>query len=98
MLPYGQSWRKWRRSQHSSLHARASLSYKPIQSLESKLSMHQILETPSNFERHLQRYAASVATSVAYGRRVESVDEWIVKENMESMDCMLPTLVLQMIT
>lgn len=33
------------------------------------------------------RFAASVVTSVTYGRRVESVDEWIVKENMESMDC-----------
>ncbi|OBZ66931.1 3-hydroxyphenylacetate 6-hydroxylase [Grifola frondosa] len=38
------------------------------------------------YERHLQRYAASVATSVTYGRRVESVDEWIVRENMAAMD------------
>lgn len=35
-----------------------------------------------------RRYAASVATSVTYGRRVESVDEWIVRENNEAMDCM----------
>ena len=87
MLPYGPGWRKWRRSQHSSLHSRASLSYKSIQSLESKLALEQILESPKDYEKHLQRYAASVATSVAYGRRVESVDEWIVKENMDSMDC-----------
>ena len=33
------------------------------------------------------RFAASVATSVTYGRRVESVDEWIVRENMAAMDC-----------
>ena len=26
---------------------------------------------------------------MTYGRRIESVDEWIVKENMESMDCEL---------
>lgn len=36
-----------------------------------------------------RRYAASVVTSVSYGRRVESVDEWIVKENNDSMDCEL---------
>lgn len=48
--------------------------------------MQQILDMPEGYEKHLQRYAASVATSVAYGRRVESVNEWIVKENMESMD------------
>lgn len=35
------------------------------------------------------RYAGSVATSAAYGRRVESVDEWIVKENMAAMECEL---------
>lgn len=35
----------------------------------------------------MTRFAASVVTSVTYGRRVDSVDEWIVKENMEAMDC-----------
>ena len=37
----------------------------------------------------LLRFAASVATSVTYGRRVDSVNEWIVKENMDAMDCKL---------
>lgn len=34
-----------------------------------------------------------MVTSVTYGRRVESVEEWVVKENMASMDCesALPT-------
>lgn len=26
-------------------------------------------------------------TSVTYGRRVNSIDEWIVKENIAAMDC-----------
>lgn len=33
------------------------------------------------------RYAASVVTSVTYGKRIDSVDEWVVKENMRAMDC-----------
>ena len=33
------------------------------------------------------RFAASIATSVAYGRRVDSADDWIVKENMNAMEC-----------
>ncbi len=38
-------------------------------------------------DKHTSRFAASIATSVSYGRRVESIDEWIVKENMAAMDC-----------
>lgn len=49
--------------------------------------LQQLAETPKNFERHIKRYAASVVTSVSYGRRVESMDEWIVVENNQSMDC-----------
>ena len=58
-----------------------------MQNLESKQLMHQLLTDPPHFEKHLQRYAASVVTSFSYGRRVESVDEWVVQENMAAMDC-----------
>ncbi|KIJ63674.1 hypothetical protein HYDPIDRAFT_175981 [Hydnomerulius pinastri MD-312] len=90
MLPYGEPWRKWRKVLHSGFHARRSDTYRDIQSLESKMSMYQILTEPKNWERHLQRYAASVVTSVSYGRRVDSIDEWIVKENNEAMDFPIP--------
>ncbi|KAG5720474.1 Steroid 17-alpha-hydroxylase/17,20 lyase, partial [Termitomyces sp. T112] len=39
-----------------------------------------------HYEQHLQRFAASVVSSVTYGRRVDSVEEWVVKENMAAMD------------
>ncbi|KAH7912492.1 cytochrome P450 [Hygrophoropsis aurantiaca] len=86
MLPYGEPWRKWRKVLHSGFHARRSDTYRDIQSLESKISLQEILNQPKKWEQHLQRYAASVVTSVSYGRRVNSIDEWIVKENMEAMD------------
>ncbi|KAL0946074.1 hypothetical protein HGRIS_012347 [Hohenbuehelia grisea] len=86
MLPYGEAWRKWRKILHSAFHARRADTYRGIQSDESKIMMHQMLHDPEHFERHLQRYAASVVTSVAYDRRVDSVDEWIVQENMQAMD------------
>ncbi|KAL4260675.1 cytochrome P450 family protein [Pleurotus pulmonarius] len=86
MLPYGEEWRKFRKILHSGFHARKSEEYQPIQSLESKIMMHQILAEPKNYERHIQRYAASVVTSVTYGRRIDSVDEWVVRENMRAMD------------
>ncbi|KII91472.1 hypothetical protein PLICRDRAFT_696507 [Plicaturopsis crispa FD-325 SS-3] len=86
MLPNNDQWRRWRKVLHSGFHSRRAEAYKPIQSLESKYMLAQFLDNPIDYERHLQRFAASVVTSVVYGRRVESVDEWIVKENMEAMD------------
>ncbi|KAL1939407.1 hypothetical protein VTO73DRAFT_9963 [Trametes versicolor] len=71
---------------HSGFHSRRADTYNEIQSLESIVLLHDLMTDPAHFERHLQRYSASVATFVAYGRRVKSVDEWIVKENMAAMD------------
>ncbi|KAG5220374.1 cytochrome P450 [Salix suchowensis] len=98
MLPYGEEWRKWRKILHSGFHARKSDEYQPIQSLESKIMMHQILTEPKGYERHIQRYAASVVTSVTYGKRIDSVDEWIVRENMRAMDCALHRVPSHIIT
>ncbi|RPD53731.1 cytochrome P450 [Lentinus tigrinus ALCF2SS1-7] len=86
MLPYGEGWRKWRKVLHSGLHSRRAEDYKEMQSLECIVLLHELLTDPANYERHLQRFAASVATTLTYGRRVDSADEWIVKENMEAMD------------
>lgn len=40
----------------------------------------------------LFRYAASVAVSLSYGKRVHSMDEWIVRENVAAMDCKISSL------
>ncbi|KAL0067441.1 hypothetical protein AAF712_005428 [Marasmius tenuissimus] len=86
MLPNNENWRKWRRILHNGFHVRRVDSYKDIQSLESKAMLYDLLVDPKAYEKHIQRYAASVVTSVTYGRRVETVDEWVVRENMEAMD------------
>ncbi|KAH9887564.1 cytochrome P450 [Cubamyces lactineus] len=86
MLPYGEGWRKWRKVLHNGFHSRRADTYNEIQSLESTVLLHELLTEPEQYEQHLQRFAASVATSVTYGRRVTSVDEWIVRENMAAMD------------
>ncbi|KAA1474399.1 cytochrome P450 [Dentipellis sp. KUC8613] len=93
MLPVGEGWRKFRRVYHTGFHSRKANTYRDIQSLESKLLMHQLLHEPNDYERHVQRYAASVVVSVSYGKRIDSVDEFIVKENMDSM-ALSPTFLL----
>jgi hypothetical protein len=66
---------------------RQSETYRPVQSLESKVLMHDLLRTPGDYRKHLERYAASVIVTVTYGRRVEDVTtDAVVRRNAEAMD------------
>ena len=40
-----------------------------------------------DFTDRISRYAASIIVSVAYGRRIDTVDDWIVTENVASVTC-----------
>ncbi|KAL2020641.1 hypothetical protein VTK56DRAFT_8131 [Thermocarpiscus australiensis] len=87
MAPYSAFWRRWRKLLHSGFMQRRSESYRPIQSLESKVLMHELLTNPADFRTHLERYAASVIVTVTYGRRVEDVrTDAVVRMNAESME------------
>ncbi|AEO67375.1 uncharacterized protein THITE_2116283 [Thermothielavioides terrestris NRRL 8126] len=87
MAPYSAFWRRWRKLLHSGFMQRQSEAYRPIQSLESKVLMHELLTDPARFRTHLARYAASVIVTVTYGRRVEDVDtDAVVRMNDEAMD------------
>jgi len=86
MAPYSPFWRRWRKLLHSGFMQRQSETYRPIQSRESKVLMHDLLNDPQNFREHLERYAASVIITVTYGRRVEDVKtDKVVRMNAESM-------------
>ncbi|KAF5379528.1 hypothetical protein D9615_006569 [Tricholomella constricta] len=92
LRPNDGKWRKWRKILHEGFHYRRAQTYQEIQSLESKVMMRDILQSPENYEKHFQRFAASVITSVTYGQRVDSVDEWIVKENMNESGLSFPVV------
>ncbi|KAK1676787.1 cytochrome P450 [Colletotrichum godetiae] len=86
MASYSPFWRRWRKLLHSGFMQRQSETYRPVQSLESKVLMHELLTTPRDFRRHLERYAASVIVTVTYGRRVEGIaTDIVVQRNAESM-------------
>ena len=87
MAPYGPFWRRWRKLLHSGFMQRQSETYRPVQSLESNVLMHELLKTPEDFRTHLERYAASVIVSITYGRRVEDVKtDIVVRRNAEAME------------
>lgn len=87
MAPYSNFWRRWRKLLHSGFMQRQSETYRPIQALESKVLMHELLTNPKDYRTHLERYAASVVVTVTYGRRVEDVrTDAVVKMNAEAME------------
>ncbi|OIW27073.1 cytochrome P450 [Coniochaeta ligniaria NRRL 30616] len=87
MAPYGPFWRRWRKLLHSGFMQRQSETYRPIQSMESNVLMHELLTNPEDFRTHLERYAASVIVSITYGRRVEDVKtDIVVRRNAEAME------------
>jgi hypothetical protein len=52
---------------------KASDTYKPIQSLESKQLMVELVKSPARYREHIERFATSVAVVVTYGRRVHDI-------------------------
>ncbi|GAA5836682.1 hypothetical protein JCM11251_002697 [Rhodosporidiobolus azoricus] len=87
MSGYNDNWRRWRKVLHGSFMQKAADNYKPIQHLESKQLMNDLLHQPEGFRDHLERYAASVIVTINYGRRVHNVwTDRVVCENRRSMD------------
>ncbi|KAJ7487924.1 cytochrome P450 [Mycena latifolia] len=69
----GPFWKRWRRVLHGSFMQKASDTYKPIQSLESKQMMSELVKNPTKYRNYLERYATSVVVVVTYGRRVHNI-------------------------
>ena len=99
--PYNEYWRRLRKmfhlrykcradvdSNHIGLMKSAALSYRPIQENESKRLAMDLVRNPTMFERHLERYAASVVMTVAYGRRVDHMNDPAVQMVLEMMQYM----------
>ncbi|KAK3704007.1 hypothetical protein LTR37_014110 [Vermiconidia calcicola] len=78
-MAYGPSYRTVRRIAHSLLNITISTSYQPIQDLESKQLMYDLLHDPDNFYDHNRRYSSSVVVTATYGHRIPNWDAEIVK-------------------
>jgi len=84
-MPYGDKWRKHRRLLHGGLMAKSLQNYKPIQELESKRMVLDMIRTPEKYEKHLDRYSTSVVVLVDYGRRVDTPEDPLVKNVLTAM-------------
>lgn len=73
-------WRVHRKLMHAGVGSQAVRGYRAIQDGESKVVALDLLRDPANFVKHLERYATSVVSVIAFGRRVARADDPIITE------------------
>ncbi|KAF2259695.1 cytochrome P450 [Lojkania enalia] len=73
--PFGEEFLLHQRLEATVLSPRASACYTPVQDLESKVLLKNLLST-NNFPKQYERFTASVVYSLTYGFRIVTGDEW----------------------
>lgn len=77
---YDDMWRLDRRLYHANLNMNAVHRYVPYQSVETLQLCIDLLDDPGHFFEHIKRTATSVASSLSYGFRINSVDSPIMAQ------------------
>ncbi len=78
-MPYGKLWRSIRSVTHQALTAKSANAMKPSQDLESVRYVYDILTDSGDFWNHVKRYTSSVIMYATYGKRVETLDDPLLK-------------------
>lgn len=73
-MEYGPRYRVVRKITHALLNSTIATSYQPIQDLESKQLLYDMMKEPEHFYDHNRRYSASVIITATYGHRIDSWD------------------------
>jgi len=73
-------WRIHRKLMHIGVGVQSVRGYRGIQNNESKIVALDFLKTPTEYVKHLERYATSVVSIIAFGRRVSSYNDPIITE------------------
>ncbi|KAI0136155.1 cytochrome P450 [Xylariales sp. AK1849] len=78
-------WRVHRKLMHHGVGVQSVRRYQEFQNNESKLVAYDFLDTPDDYVKHFERYATSVVSIIAFGRRVESSNDPIITEVIAGM-------------
>ncbi|KAF2195136.1 putative O-methylsterigmatocystin oxidoreductase [Zopfia rhizophila CBS 207.26] len=77
LRPFDEEFLLHQRLAASILSPRASACYTPLQDLESKVLLKNLLSTNANdFPRQYERFSASIVYALTYGFRIVTGDEW----------------------
>ncbi|KAL3459719.1 cytochrome P450 [Aspergillus heterothallicus] len=80
LLGYSERWRRGRKMMHHLTMVNNANSYQPMQSLESKRMLYDLLQDPSRYELWFQRYASGLIFRLAYGNIIRTGEESHVQE------------------
>lgn len=83
--PYGKEWSIRRKLLHQALTPKSLRLYKPVQTAEASRLCHQLLETPANWEKLLERFTSSIVFCVAYGHRIDSLNAEVIHQRFKFM-------------
>jgi len=78
LRPYGEEFLLHQRLEATVLSPRASKTYTPLQDMESKQLLMNLLTT-NDFPRQFERFTASVVYSLTYGFRILTGEEWQIQ-------------------
>ncbi|KAG7005400.1 hypothetical protein G7Y79_00020g049280 [Physcia stellaris] len=91
LLPYGERWRRFHAVQTTFLNSRKSQLYRPLQELESRHLLFDLLST-NDFGHELYRYSSSLMYALLYGRRFTSGKDPKLKELERLFTAMFETM------
>lgn len=74
-LPYGASWRAFRKFTHSIAMPSVAATYSPLQEEEALRVVHDLLQTPQRYEMIFERFSASVVMRLNYGTTLHTGEE-----------------------
>ena len=66
-LPYGETWRDFRKFSHQVAMPSAAATYEPLQEEEALRAVYDLIQQPAEYERWFERYAASIIMRLAFG-------------------------------
>lgn len=84
-------WRRQCKALHSVLASTIATTYEPFIELESTFTLEHLLQTPEDFNSHIERYAYGVIFRLALGQSVESMQDKEVLESSKYTDDILDT-------
>jgi cytochrome P450 len=83
--PYGKEWSVRRKLLHQALTPKALRLYKPVQTAEASRLCWELLQTPDNWEKQLERFTSSIVFCVAYGHRIDSLNAEVIHQRFKFM-------------
>jgi hypothetical protein len=86
LKPFSDEYMLHQRLEAPVLSPRAATCYTPIQDLESKQLLVNMLDSPNDFVHRIERYTGSVAYSLAFGMRIITGNEWQLLKSRECLN------------